>query len=209
VRTATEADLDLVTRIMAEGFYDDPLMRWALDDDTTRLRTLTRMFQGLTAGTLGSRGVVHLAADVATALWWEPDLAHATEAPPAGDVDVTPSDAPAEAAAPAEPDDDPLWTPEEAARFDDLSAGQHEVHPSEPHWYLHVVSTLPEHRSRGFGAAVLAPVLAQADADGTPCYLESTNPRNRSLYRRLGFVDVAQVPYDGPDMLAMWREPRS
>src|SRR5690606_14518947 len=123
----------------------------------------------------------------------------------------------ADAVAPAEPasagpppeDDDPLWTPAEAARFDDLSAGQAEVHPHEPHWYLHVVSTLPAHQGRGLGATVLAPVLEGADATGAACYLESTNPRNRTLYRRLGFEDLAPVPYGGPDMLAMWRPPRT
>jgi GNAT superfamily N-acetyltransferase len=81
-------------------------------------------------------------------------------------------------------------------------------HRHEPHWYLNVVSTLPSRQSQGLGAAVLRPVLERADADGLPCYLESTNPRNRTLYYRNGFEDRGEIPLDGgPSMLAMWREP--
>jgi GNAT superfamily N-acetyltransferase len=86
-----------------------------------------------------------------------------------------------------------------------------EGHPHDrPHWYLNVVSTLPSRQGQGLGAAVLRPILEHADADGMPCYLESTNPRNRTLYYRQGFEAMGELPLeDGPTMLQMWREPRS
>jgi GNAT superfamily N-acetyltransferase len=96
------------------------------------------------------------------------------------------------------------------ARFAILGTAMHEAHPHEPHWYLNVVSTLPSHQSQGLGARALAPVLALADANGQPCYLESTNPRNRTLYYRHGFVDTGDIDLDGgPSMRQMWRTPRS
>jgi len=44
------------------------------------------------------------------------------------------------------------------------------------------------------------------DADRLPAYLESTNPRNRTLYERHGFevVEELSVP-GGPVLMAMWR----
>src|SRR5262245_29400784 len=33
------------------------------------------------------------------------------------------------------------------------------VHPKEPHWYLGVLGTDPDHQGQGVGSAVLAPVL--------------------------------------------------
>lgn len=85
----------------------------------------------------------------------------------------------------------------------------HEAHPEEPHWYLNVVSTLPAHQGRGLGAAVLEPVLERADAEGVACYLESTNPRNRTLYYRKGFLDMGEIHLDGgPTLLQMWRDAR-
>ena len=83
-----------------------------------------------------------------------------------------------------------------------------EGHPHEPHWYLNVVSTLPSRQGQGLGSTILPPVLAEADAEGRPCYLESSNPRNVSLYLRHGFVETGELPLpDGPSLIQMWREP--
>ncbi len=55
----------------------------------------------------------------------------------------------------------------------------------------------------------MRPVLAQADADGLLCYLETANPRNLPLYQRHGFQVVAEVdlPKGGPCIWTMKREP--
>lgn len=199
-RPATLDDLDLLTRIAAEGFYDDPVMRWALPDDAHRLEKLSAMFRSLVVDTLPDRGTVHLLADASAAYWRDPTFEHGRTA---SDRlrDGGEGEAPADAG-PFEPDD--------LARLEVLGDAMREAHPHDtPHWYLNVVSTLPSHQGRGLGAAVLQPVLQQADEAGTACYLESTNPRNRTLYRRQGFVDLAEIPLDGgPSMLAMWRDPR-
>jgi ribosomal protein S18 acetylase RimI-like enzyme len=46
-------------------------------------------------------------------------------------------------------------------------------HPPEPHWYLAFVGIDPAQQRRGLGRTILAPVLARADADAIPCYLET------------------------------------
>jgi GNAT superfamily N-acetyltransferase len=96
------------------------------------------------------------------------------------------------------------------ARIEIMGDAMREAHPHEPHWYLNVVSTLPDRQGQGLGATVLQPVLARCDAEGVPAYLESTNPRNRTLYRRQGFVDMDEILLpDGPSMLQMWRDPQA
>ena len=102
-----------------------------------------------------------------------------------------------------------LFSGEEIERLVILGGVMSEGHPHERHWYLNVVSTLPSRQSQGLGGAVLAPVLDDADDNGWPCYLESSNPRNVSLYLRHGFVETGQLPLpDGPSLTQMWREPR-
>jgi ribosomal protein S18 acetylase RimI-like enzyme len=66
-------------------------------------------------------------------------------------------------------------------------------HPTEPHWYLPMIGVDPMEQGRGNGAALLRRGLARCDADGLPAYLESTNPRNVSLYERFGFKAVGQI----------------
>jgi ribosomal protein S18 acetylase RimI-like enzyme len=82
-------------------------------------------------------------------------------------------------------------------------------HPRERHWYLPVLGTAPEHQGRGFGSALLAPVLGRCDAEGVPAYLESSKERNLAFYRRHGFEVTAtiRVP-DGPELWPMLRKPR-
>ena len=83
-------------------------------------------------------------------------------------------------------------------------------HPrTPPHWYLPIIGVAPEWQGRGFGAALLRPVLERCDRERTPAYLEASTPRNRALYERHGFEVMEECRYasDAPPMWRMWREP--
>jgi ribosomal protein S18 acetylase RimI-like enzyme len=83
-------------------------------------------------------------------------------------------------------------------------------HPREPHWYLASLGTAVEQQGKGVGGALMRPVLEHCDAEGIPCYLESSKERNLSFYRRHGFevVETLPLPDDGPTLWTMWREPQ-
>ncbi len=85
------------------------------------------------------------------------------------------------------------------------------MHPSEAHWYLASLGTAVERQGTGVGSALMRPVLEHCDAEGIPCYLESSKERNVPFYRRHGFevVGDARLPGDGPTIWTMWREPQS
>ncbi len=192
VRPATIEDRDLVARVAAESFYDDPLMSWVLRDDERRLEQLVFVFGGLVDDMLPDRGTVHVADGASVSLWRSPDFDHG--APPADGGESF-------LAGP--------FTPEELGRFAVLGEAMASNHPHEPHWYLNVVGTLPSRQNQGLGGAVLRPVLERCDTDGVPAYLESSNPRNVSLYLRHGFVDTGEITLpDGPSLIPMWRDPR-
>jgi GNAT superfamily N-acetyltransferase len=195
VRPAGPQDRDLVARIAAEGFFADPVMGWVFRDPDRRLDQLVELFGGLFDDMVPDRGVVHLLDVACTALWRRPDF---DEARPARER------APDSAAEPPSSS----FSDEEVERLIILGGLMAEGHPHERHWYLNVVSTRPSHQGQGLGAAVLAPVLEDADDRGWPCYLESSNPRNVSLYLRHGFVETGQLHLpDGPHLTQMWREP--
>jgi len=81
-------------------------------------------------------------------------------------------------------------------------------HPrGEPHAYLSLLATHPNHRGKGSGQRLLADDLARFDADGVPAYLESTNPGNDHRYERAGFRRIGgfEAVIDGAPISTMWR----
>jgi GNAT superfamily N-acetyltransferase len=85
-----------------------------------------------------------------------------------------------------------------------------QLHPTEPHWYLAFTGVDPARHRRGIGAALLQPVLAQADHDGLVCCLETPFPETHAFYRRLGFELISSVrPFEEARPLdIMIRKPR-
>jgi amino acid transporter/GNAT superfamily N-acetyltransferase len=94
-------------------------------------------------------------------------------------------------------------------RARELDAAFEAHHPTEPHHYLAFIGVRPDRQSRGIGSAMLARHHARVDAAGIPAYLEATDPRNRALYLRHGYIGqrVILLP-DGPPVWPMWRQPQ-
>lgn len=83
------------------------------------------------------------------------------------------------------------------------------VHPDEPHYYLEVLGTDPVHQGRGFGAALVTPMLDRADDEKVGAYLESSKASNVPYYRRFGFEVVRELTHrTAPTVWTMWRDPR-
>lgn len=80
-------------------------------------------------------------------------------------------------------------------------------HPTRPaHWYLEYIGTHADARGTGRGSVVLGGLLERADADGRPVFLESSNSRNLTFYRRHGFEVREEMTFrSGPPMWSMWR----
>jgi GNAT superfamily N-acetyltransferase len=183
---ATLADVETVGRIAAAGFYDDPIQTWILPDPATRLELGQLVFTGLAADFLPDRGTIHVLEDACTALWRAPGFVDSSDEPP--DLPI--------------PD-------ESNERLRVLVAAMAAAHPHQPHWYLNILSTVPERQGAGLGHRTMEPVLRICDSEGAPAYLESSNPRNMSLYQRNGFVQTGEITLpDGPSLYPMWRDPR-
>lgn len=81
-------------------------------------------------------------------------------------------------------------------------------HPHEPHWYLALLATDPIVQGRGFGTALLAPILERCDREGLPAYLETQKESNVAWYARSGFRVSEEVRLPGaPPVWCLRREP--
>ena len=82
-------------------------------------------------------------------------------------------------------------------------------HPKEPCWYLPLIGVDPACQGRGYGSALLRHALDRCDRDGIIAYLESSNPRNISLYLRHGFVALGEIQVgNSPTLVPMLRQPK-
>jgi GNAT superfamily N-acetyltransferase len=83
--------------------------------------------------------------------------------------------------------------------------------PKEPHWYLNAIAVRRGERARGVGARLLEPYIERSNSERIGIYLESSNPRNLTFYRRYGFVEFGpriDLPESGPPLQPMWRPPK-
>lgn len=96
--------------------------------------------------------------------------------------------------------------------LDDLLATFEEMdkcHPEEPHWHLAIIGVEPNAQGTGLGGALMRHALARCDEEGALAYLESSNPRNISLYERHGFEVMGEIQVgSGPLVTPMLRQPR-
>ena len=68
-------------------------------------------------------------------------------------------------------------------------------HPREPqHWYLPIIGVTPAWQGRGYGAALLRPVLERCDADRVPAYLEASSATQSRPLRTFRLRDHGGMP---------------
>jgi hypothetical protein len=60
--------------------------------------------------------------------------------------------------------------------------------------------------------ALLQPILKMADSQQKKCYIELTDVTTLNFFRKMGFLEIAQIPTDtsfkNPPTLIMIREPK-
>ncbi|QRN82864.1 GNAT family N-acetyltransferase [Chloroflexota bacterium] len=67
---------------------------------------------------------------------------------------------------------------------------------NRPHYYLWGLAVEPAKKSLGIGSALMQPLLAQADAQKMPIYLETHDEKNVRYYQKHGFdlLHTACIP---------------
>ncbi|MFI0481079.1 GNAT family N-acetyltransferase [Actinomadura sp. 9N215] len=197
VREAAAPDAAEIAALLGRAFDDDPVWRWLLPDDASRVRRLTGLFELMLRQVHLPHGGTELAGrdgrTEAAALW-----------DPPGQWRVPLRMQVAQAV--------PLLRVLGARTPTSLrTLGAIEKHhPREPHWYLAVLGTDPPAQGNGLGGALLRSRLDHCDAEGVPAYLESSKEDNVPYYERFGFAVTRELGLPGrgaPPVWLMWRAP--
>lgn len=189
IAAATAEQAERAAAVIALAFASDPVVRWTYPDPDAYLRHWPVVVTAF-GGEAFRHGTGYYAENFAGAALWLPPGVHPDEARLEQAFQTT-----------VEADRLSLVF----AMFEQMAA----YHPPGPHWYLPLIGVDPAHQGRGIGASLLRPALEAADREGLPAYLESTNPRNLSLYRRHGFQVVGTIQVPGvPPLYPMIRPAR-
>lgn len=80
---------------------------------------------------------------------------------------------------------------------------KHEEMIHELHWYLQLIGVDPEYQGKGYASRLIRGMLAGADEDGLPCYLETELEENVPIYEHFGFHTLEEYIIPGTTV-KMW-----
>jgi len=191
LRQATAADVGRLKEVLADAFYEDPVLGWLVPDARRRKARLRRLFGVELRHVSLPRGQVWMTAEqtgVAMTLlpgsWRVPPHATLLEGRCFG------------------------ARLGNAARLGFAMERHHAQQIRQPHYYIRDVGVLPEMQGLGLGRALMAPTLERCDRDGLPAYLEASSESSAALYERLGFRLLRELRVgDSPPLWLMLRPP--
>ena len=180
LRPATSRDCEALADTLALAFFDDPVMRWMIPDDSRRRARLPRFFSFI-FGTEPETGFVLTAPEGRATSFWRPP----------GTAGTSLTDSLARAF--------PMLGVFGAGigRALAVSGAIEAHHPKQPFWYAHFVGVRPDAQGEGWGSMMMREGCERARAEGLPVYLETARQRNVDFYAARGFSVTGEFDVPG------------
>ncbi|HYZ60727.1 MAG TPA: GNAT family N-acetyltransferase [Nitrososphaeraceae archaeon] len=186
---ATTSDEASIIDVLVRANWEDPAARWAWPDSQQFLVHFPSFVRAFGGKAFAHGSACYVDGYVGAALWLPPNI-YPDENALIALVQQTVSE---------------QIQKDFFAVFEQMSR----YHPSEPHWYLPLMGVDPSQQGKGFGSALLQHTLIQVDRDNKLAYLESSNPRNITLYKRHGFELLGTIQIGtSPSIAPMLRRPK-
>ena len=188
INTATSTEIPQIIDTIAMAFAADPFVRWIYPDPNQYLSNIREMLIRFGGKAFDHGTAYYVDGFFGAALWLPPGI---------------------------HPDEEALGehmqrTISESIQEDAFSVLEQmgDCHPTDPHWYLPLLAVDPVHQGNGYGSTLLKDAIAKFDTDGMTAYLESSNPRNISLYERHGFEIITEIQAGTTQVTPMVRKPQ-
>lgn len=193
IRNVSADDIDATSRTLARAFLDDPMFQFLSGSTSIAEADLVPFFRAFQKIQLGHQHVFTTPDRGAAAVWSPPGE---WKIPVTTILRYAPTFLKLYG----------LRFPRNLQVLTDLE----KLHPTEPHYYLEFIGTDPAHQGKGYGTALIAPMVERADAEGVGMYLESSKESNIAFYARFGFEVTRTMHHrrNGPPQWLMWRDPR-
>jgi ribosomal protein S18 acetylase RimI-like enzyme len=192
IRKAILTDVDSLVLSLARSFNDDPIVNWFVRQDDNRSLGFNELFRTCLCSLSLPHGEV-LTTDhcLGGALWYPPGKSKIGFTK---QLSLLPSLI-------------RIASFRGLKRIIKVIDAMDKVHPTERHYYLQFIGVDPDHQGKGFGNALMQPVLESCDREGCGAYLENTTEPNRFFYERLGFAVTGEIDLGqgAPPLWQMWR----
>ncbi|HEX7207357.1 MAG TPA: GNAT family N-acetyltransferase [Nitrososphaeraceae archaeon] len=190
VKIAGQEDENAIIDVLKLAFAGDPVSRWIWPSPQKYLSSVED-FARAYGGKAFSNKTAYFVGDYSGAALWLPNG--------------------------VEPDFDTMMAILQATSSKEAQTDGPEVfekmggfHPTEPHWYLPLLGVDPFYHGKGLGTALMGYATDIFDKENIVAYLESSNEKNITLYKRHGFESLGIVQVNtSPTIYPMMRKPRT
>ena len=187
IKTYSKEERQIAVNILLLAFSSDPFQRYLMPDSSIFLKNSAIWFDNAANQSISLKALLGTTNYSGVALWFPPNHIIEFEA-----LKETFNE-----------------LPENSQK--DIFQYFREFEESRPKdaWYLEYLGVDPSKHSLGLGSKLLKDSLVKIDDLHQSAYLESSNPRNMTLYERHGFETVTKIQFgEGPPMHTMYREAR-
>jgi GNAT superfamily N-acetyltransferase len=186
IASVDQSQRDRALATMAIAFSADPFWRWLCPEAASYLTTFPRAIRLLDGHAFEMGSAWEFGDFAAVAIWMPPGV----EGDFAGALALIHS----------------IIAPEKLDQANEIAAQMIDMLPRTPCWHLSWLGTDVTAQGGGSGTRLLRQGLEVVDRDHLPVYLESSNPRNLSLYRRHNFEEIGEISSsNSPPIVAMLR----
>ena len=186
ISSVHKEDADRALQTITLGFSTDPVQRWIWPEASVYLKAKPRFAEASAGKGLDHGTIFEVDGFKAVAMWLPPGVSTNSDAMGAIVGETA--------------------RPEILEDLINIGASLAAAHPQEPHWYLNFIACDPAYLGHGLGSALMKHTLQKIDEDGATAYLESSNPRNMTLYERHGFEAIGKVQHgSSPPLYPMIR----
>ena len=187
IRHYSEEEQSIAVNILLLAFASDPFQRYLMPSPSIYFQNSTIWFNNIVSQSISIQALLGTENHSGVAVWFPPEHLVRFEA-----IEKTYKDFP-------------------DSIHQDIFKYFAEFEKNKPKdaWYLEYLVVYPRSQSLGLWSLILKDSLSKIDDLHQPAYLESSNPRNMSLYERHGFKTVNKFQFgEGPLIHTMFREAR-
>ena len=187
IKKLDPSQLEAASNALIMGFSSDPFHRWLMPDPTIYYRNFKLFTENACRQSFSVDGVYGDENNYGTAVWFSPGF----------DIDFT--------------DISEAYKDIPKDRIEEAFKIFEEIDDSRVHdaWYLEYLAVDPSKQGLGLGSLILKESLKVIDGLGEAAYLESSNPKNMSLYERCGFRFLKKIQVgSSPQLNTMIRQPK-